>query len=415
MPRRAMADEAADAMRRGLRISTRTPAGPPRSLDVVCKFFLRGFCANGDACRFLHPSPEDARAPPPPSFAAPAAADFISAADAGAAGAGAVPGAPAGRHSGGSGTSAPMRVPQATRTEEREYVDFATAYASVFRPSSLESGAGSAASPSYLSSLAEEKSRTYSRVAGAGVDGAGEGTAHRTGAPRSMRPARTIASGAAPAAASTAAVAAAVLCKFHADGNCRYGAGCMYTHGTFCSLCQKNVLHPTENALAAAHVRACAEKAERHAHTSPGAAVECGICMENPAALGRKFGLLQNCDHPFCLECVRSWRGSDNAEVFGRENVRSCPLCRVESFVIIPSETFETDVDEKDRLLESYRRKLGRIPCKHFRFGDGTCPFGTRCMYAHVDRDGREQANPDLVFNDTGSSVKKSATLLDYL
>lgn len=189
----------------------------------------------------------------------------------------------------------------------------------------------------------------------------------------------------------------------------------MYTHGTFCSLCQKNVLHPTENALAAAHVKSCQEDAERRARVSASQTVDCGICFESPAAHGRKFGLLQNCEHPFCLECVRSWRGGDNAQVFGRENVRSCPLCRVESFVIIPSDVFETDHEAKERLLGSYKGKLGGIPCKHFNFGDGTCPFGMRCMYAHVDRQGRAQADPDLVFSDTGSSVKKTATLLDYL
>jgi E3 ubiquitin-protein ligase makorin len=189
----------------------------------------------------------------------------------------------------------------------------------------------------------------------------------------------------------------------------------MYVHGTFCSLCRKNVLHPTDNVLAAAHVRACAEKAERLSKISASQTVECSICYESPAAHGRKFGLLQNCTHPFCLECVRSWRGGDSAESFGREAVRSCPVCRVESYVIVPSDSFETEREQKDLLLASYRGKLGRIPCKHFAFGDGTCPFGTRCMYAHVDRQGRELADPDLVFNDAGSSVKRAATLLDYL
>lgn len=64
---------------------------------------------------------------------------------------------------------------------------------------------------------------------------------------------------------------------------------------------------------------------------------ECGICLEqvlakeDPAA--RRFGLLA-CDHCFCLGCIRSWRGSAQAD---ESATRACPTCRTLTFFITPS------------------------------------------------------------------------------
>lgn len=64
---------------------------------------------------------------------------------------------------------------------------------------------------------------------------------------------------------------------------------------------------------------------------------ECGICLEvvlskeDPAA--RRFGLLA-CDHCFCLQCIRSWRGSAQAD---ESATRACPTCRTLTFFITPS------------------------------------------------------------------------------
>lgn len=44
---------------------------------------------------------------------------------------------------------------------------------------------------------------------------------------------------------------------------------------------------------------------------------ECGICLENimekgvggnPASSDKRFGILENCNHCFCLSCIRTWR-----------------------------------------------------------------------------------------------------------
>ena len=43
---------------------------------------------------------------------------------------------------------------------------------------------------------------------------------------------------------------------------------------------------------------------------------------------GEKYGLLLGCQHPFCLECIRSWRS--NGDMFGAETARTCPMCQTE-------------------------------------------------------------------------------------
>jgi E3 ubiquitin-protein ligase makorin len=44
----------------------------------------------------------------------------------------------------------------------------------------------------------------------------------------------------------------------------------------------------------------------------------CGICMEvvyekaNPSE--RRFGILSNCNHTYCLKCIRKWRSAKQFE-----------------------------------------------------------------------------------------------------
>ena len=38
----------------------------------------------------------------------------------------------------------------------------------------------------------------------------------------------------------------------------------------------------------------------------------CGVCLETVWSRSgdTRFGILENCDHIFCLECIRKWRAS---------------------------------------------------------------------------------------------------------
>ncbi len=37
-------------------------------------------------------------------------------------------------------------------------------------------------------------------------------------------------------------------------------------------------------------------------------------------------------------------------------------------------------LEKKAALVEAYKSNLGSIDCVHFKLGEGTCPFGTRCV-----------------------------------
>lgn len=145
--------------------------------------------------------------------------------------------------------------------------------------------------------------------------------------------------------------------------------------------------------------------------------VECGICFEVIGKKGKKaerFGLLESCDHAFCLTCIRAWRREREQQ--DRANLRLCPVCRNESFFVIPSEVLVMDQTEKRRLIDEYKTEMGRKPCKLFDYGRGTCPFGTSCFYAHLNPDGTRYVPPPLrwMAGAEGSEVRAEVKLSDF-
>jgi E3 ubiquitin-protein ligase makorin len=112
---------------------------------------------------------------------------------------------------------------------------------------------------------------------------------------------------------------------------------------------------------------------------------ECGICLELVLTKGNQFGILSGCNHIFCLNCIREWRSVEDLD---KSVKRSCPLCRCESHLVVPSSYIPADEEEKVQLVEFYKARLKKIPCKHFKEGSGECPFGTSCFYEHRFRDG---------------------------
>ena len=133
------------------------------------------------------------------------------------------------------------------------------------------------------------------------------------------------------------------------------------------------------------------------------AEIECGICLERvtskPRLGERRFGLLSHCPHPFCLACIRDWRDGGTArdateQTAGKlEQARKCPLCRELSHFIIPSTTWPRSEEEKSAIIAEYKNRMDRIPCRNFDYGDGHCPFGSSCHYAHVYRDGTRETH----------------------
>lgn len=172
------------------------------------------------------------------------------------------------------------------------------------------------------------------------------------------------------------------LCRFFAlHGNCRYGDNCAFSHD----------LESGNEAVCPFFLKGTCRYGDacRLSHSLPSTAagdimdLTCGICLEVP----QKFGLLSGCDHVFCFSCLMEWRKSQTCS----EQIKNCPTCRNHSSHVIPSTTFYKSEQGKEEFVDSYKARLGAIPCKHFKSGRlGSCPFGKDCFYQHLSQSGRD-------------------------
>lgn len=185
------------------------------------------------------------------------------------------------------------------------------------------------------------------------------------------------------------------LCRHFLMGRCTFGDSCRLSHG-----------EPS-----GAPPRPPPRRPTRSAEPE---LAECGICFENVLKKGERFGMLEHCDHAFCLSCIRGWRREREQQ--DRHNLRLCPVCRNESFYVIPCDTLILDPDEKSRAIEQYKKEMGRIPCKLFDYGRGTCPFGTSCFYAHLNPDGTRHIPAPLKWmaGAEGKEVRGEVKLSDF-
>ncbi|KAL2478505.1 E3 ubiquitin-protein ligase [Forsythia ovata] len=212
------------------------------------------------------------------------------------------------------------------------------------------------------------------------------------------------------------------ICSFAAAGNCPHGEKCPRIHGDLCPTCGKHCLHPFRPQEREEHVKTC-EKMQRNLEAlKHSQEIECSVCLERvlskSAPAERKFGILSECDHPFCISCIRNWRSSSPASGMDVNSaLRACPICRKLSYFVIPSVIWYCSKEEKQEILDSYKAKLRSIDCKHFDFGNGTCPFGTSCFYKHAYRDGRleEVVIRHLGAEDGNTVIAKNIRLSDFL
>ncbi|XP_022081162.1 probable E3 ubiquitin-protein ligase makorin-1 isoform X2 [Acanthaster planci] len=187
-----------------------------------------------------------------------------------------------------------------------------------------------------------------------------------------------------------------LLCPFALQGTCRYGENCKFLHGEVCDMCGSACLiinDPVQNKHHRELCLAAHEKSMQEAfafqHSKD---VQCCICMEvvleKSPAKERKFGLLSNCNHPYCLSCIRKWR---SAKQYEKKVVRACPICRIASPFVTPSDFWVDNAEEKKTVLEKYKEALSKKECKYFKQGSGTCPFGAECFYLHAYPDGTKE------------------------
>ncbi|XP_077080497.1 makorin, ring finger protein, 4 isoform X2 [Siphateles boraxobius] len=111
--------------------------------------------------------------------------------------------------------------------------------------------------------------------------------------------------------------------------------------------------------------------------------VACGICMdkisEKTTAQERRYGILPNCSHAFCISCIVTWRKTKD---FQEDVIKGCPQCRVKSSFYIPSKHWVCDGVEKASLIASFKERSSKLKCTFF-MRHGCCPFKTECIYSH--------------------------------
>lgn len=175
------------------------------------------------------------------------------------------------------------------------------------------------------------------------------------------------------------------MCPY--EDRCPY-LKCGYLHAEYCDMCGQFRLHPTDKEERRKHFNECIQRHEKDMELSFAIARSqdktCGVCFDiimEKSGREQRFGILPNCNHVFCLECIRKWR---QAKQFEHKITRACPECRTPSDYVCPSAFWVETKEEKDKLLTDYKAALGEKDCKYFKKGEGKCPFGNKCFYKHA-------------------------------
>ena len=218
-----------------------------------------------------------------------------------------------------------------------------------------------------------------------------------------------IASATAASACSSRNPAKRPICRYFMQGNCRFGDDCTFSHdignqsdleakksipcyffqqgncryGDYCHFSHDEVDNEKESWIGA----------DDTDHSNL-----CSICFENIVSSGKRFGLLPDCEHTFCLDCLRTWRKQTKHEICDTTSKSpdplKCPVCRAKIAFIIPSKDFLKG-EAKERVITLYKTKVGKIPCKNFSGVVGSCNFGKDCFYAHLGPNGEDLKTVD--------------------
>lgn len=157
----------------------------------------------------------------------------------------------------------------------------------------------------------------------------------------------------------------AQLCPyFEKQLDCPFGHTCEYIHGDVCDLCNMGCLNPYDERQRDEHRKECMRYFEKDMEEAfaiqRSSEKPCGICMETvwekEKLSERRFGILENCNHCYCLECIRKWRSSKSYE---NKIVKACPECRVKSDYVTPSKFWFENEDNKKKIIEEYKNRLG--------------------------------------------------------
>ncbi|KAL0346547.1 UNVERIFIED_CONTAM: putative RING-type E3 ubiquitin transferase C3H69 [Sesamum calycinum] len=171
------------------------------------------------------------------------------------------------------------------------------------------------------------------------------------------------------------------ICSFAAAGECPRGVNCPQIHGDLCPTCRKHCLHPFRPEEREEHLKTC-DKRQKHLEAlKHSQEIECSVCLERvlskPTAAERKFGILSECNHPFCVSCIRNWRSSSPASSSDANSaLRTCLF--VESFHTLSFlASFGIPRKKKSRrLLIATRQSCGLLIVSTSTLGMGPAPLG---------------------------------------
>eukprot|EP00550_Attheya_septentrionalis_P003388 CAMPEP_0198290886 /NCGR_PEP_ID=MMETSP1449-20131203/8588_1 /TAXON_ID=420275 /ORGANISM="Attheya septentrionalis, Strain CCMP2084" /LENGTH=272 /DNA_ID=CAMNT_0043989445 /DNA_START=65 /DNA_END=883 /DNA_ORIENTATION=+ len=156
-----------------------------------------------------------------------------------------------------------------------------------------------------------------------------------------------------------------IVCPFFQQGNCHFGESCRYSHSV-----------------------GDVDDTERSSDTRT-----CGICLDDVPDSGKQFGLLLNCNHCFCYDCLTKWRQT-KASTPSTVN-KCCPVCREKSDFIVRSSYYCVE-EEKEGLVNSFKARMSVRPCQQFNGSIGSCSFGPDCLYAHLGEEGEDMKPNDI-------------------
>ncbi|GFU28161.1 e3 ubiquitin-protein ligase makorin-1 [Nephila pilipes] len=172
------------------------------------------------------------------------------------------------------------------------------------------------------------------------------------------------------------------LCYNFTFCECKKKENCPYVHGEACPYCDLAFLHPTDEQQKREHLEKCEIYVREEMNLAFGIQLgqqqTCSICLEEvykkEKYTHQRFGIMENCDHVYCLHCIRHWRSVSKKT--------KCPLCQVKSNFVVPYEYWYESQERKEEIINAWKAVLSTKKCKYFGTYAG-CPFGENCFYKH--------------------------------
>lgn len=104
----------------------------------------------------------------------------------------------------------------------------------------------------------------------------------------------------------------------------------------------------------------------------------CGICHEEIKDTNKRFGLLQNCSHIFCLDCIKAYRSGIYNNAITLSDRLKCPMCRKSSRFVLPSK-YNLVGEQKNRSFAKFCQKRKEKRCIY----GTTCSRIKTCPFKH--------------------------------